>query len=145
MLGVCLTLLYQQVIKLIATTLNNEKQFSRVVLLRVKKPPHHHHHHHTTTTPPEWLHFEPLPGNLRSWVLVCNLILTQLEEIWKTTSIFLKMEDDLNFLKMEDDLNSFGKGKMTSFKIMQPNRTKIKTIFFTKMEDDLNIFKWKTT
>jgi hypothetical protein len=55
------------------------------------------------------------------------------------------MEDDLNFLKMEDDLNSFGKGKMTSFKIMQPNRTKIKTIFFTKMEDDLNIFKWKTT
>ena len=32
------------IIKHIATTLNNEKQFSRVVLLRVKKPPHHHHH-----------------------------------------------------------------------------------------------------
>jgi hypothetical protein len=62
--------------------------------------PHHHHTtpppHHTTTTP-EWLHFKQLPGNLVSWVFVCSLI-SQLEEIWKTTSIFLKMEDDLNFL-----------------------------------------------
>jgi hypothetical protein len=31
--------------------------------------------------------------------------LTQLEEIWKTTQIFLKMEDDLNFFVKEDDLN----------------------------------------
>ena len=33
--------------------------------------------------------------------------LTQLKEIWKTTSIFLKMEDDLNFFLMEDDLDFF--------------------------------------
>jgi transglutaminase/protease-like cytokinesis protein 3 len=33
---------------------------------------------------------------------------------WKTTSIFLKKEDDLNFLKMEDDLK----------KIMQPIKSK---------------------
>ena len=26
---------------------------------------------------------------------------------WKTTSIFLKMEDELNFLKKEDNLNFF--------------------------------------
>ena len=31
-------------------------------------------------------------------------MLTQLDEIWKTTSIFLKMEENLKFLKMEDDL-----------------------------------------
>ena len=37
--------------------------------------------------------------------LVCNLILTQLDEIWKTTSIFWKMEDDLIFCKTEDDLH----------------------------------------
>ena len=29
----------------------------------------------------------------------------QLDEIWKVTSIFLKMEDDLIFPIMEDDLN----------------------------------------
>jgi hypothetical protein len=29
--------------------------------------------------------------------LVCILFLTQLEEIWKTTSIFFLVEDDLNF------------------------------------------------
>jgi hypothetical protein len=41
---------------------------------------------------------------LGSWFLVCNIVSTQLDEIWKTTSIFLKMEEDLNFQKMEDDL-----------------------------------------
>ena len=50
-------------------------------------------------------------------------MLNQLEEIWKTISIFLEMEDDLIFLKMEDDLN------------------------FLKMEDNLNfseiLFKMK--
>jgi hypothetical protein len=30
-------------------------------------------------------------------ISVCNLILTQLDEMWKTTSIFLKMEDAYNF------------------------------------------------
>jgi hypothetical protein len=29
----------------------------------------------------------------------------------KTTSIFSKMEDDLNFLEMEDDLNFFQNGR----------------------------------
>jgi hypothetical protein len=42
--------------------------------------------------------FEPLTG---------NLILTQLNEIWKMTSIFVKIEDDLNLLTMKDDLNFF--------------------------------------
>ena len=44
-------------------------------------------------------------GNLGSWFSVCHLILTQLDEIWKTTSMFLKMVDDLNFFQMENDLN----------------------------------------
>jgi hypothetical protein len=47
---------------------------------------------HTTTET-----FKALPGNLGNWFSICNLILTQLDDIWKTTSIFLKMEDDLNF------------------------------------------------
>jgi hypothetical protein len=50
----------------------------------------------TTTTPHMWLNFKPLPGNLGSW---CILILTQLEEILGTTSISLKMEDDLFCVK----------------------------------------------
>jgi hypothetical protein len=45
--------------------------------------------------------------------LVCNLILSQLDEIWKMTSIFLKMEDDLHFLKMEDNLFFFWKMEET--------------------------------
>ena len=55
--------------------------FVGVVLLSVKNPP------------------PPVLDNLRSWFWVCNLILTQLDEIWKTTSIFLKMEDDLNYFE----------------------------------------------
>ena len=31
--------------------------------------------------------------------LVCSLIVTQPEEIWKTTLIFLKMEDNLNIFE----------------------------------------------
>ena len=49
--------------------------------------------------------------------MVSNLNFTKLERLWQTTSIFLKMEDDLNIFKMEDDLN------------------------ILKMEDDLNIFE----
>ena len=37
--------------------------------------------------------------------------LTQLEEIWKMTSIFLKMEDDYNKFVKEDDLNFFENGR----------------------------------
>ena len=69
-----------------------------VVLLSVKKTTPHH------STTMMWLHFKQLPGNLGSRFFVCSLILTQLEEIWKTTSIFLKMEDDLNSFLKEDDL-----------------------------------------
>ena len=39
-------------------------------------------------------------GNLGSWFLVCNIVSTQLDEIWKTTPSFLKMEDDLHLLKI---------------------------------------------
>jgi hypothetical protein len=60
------------------------------VLLSVRKP----HHHHTTLGP---ITIRAVLYNLGSWFSVCNLILTQLNEIRKTTSIFLKMEDDLNF------------------------------------------------
>ena len=35
--------------------------------------------------------------NLGSWFLVSNIVSTQLDEIWKTTSILLTMEEDLNF------------------------------------------------
>jgi hypothetical protein len=56
-----------------------------------------------------------------------NPTITQLEEIWKTTSIFSKMEDDLNsFFLKEDDLNFFWKWKKTSKKIMQPKTIKSK-------------------
>jgi hypothetical protein len=101
----------------------------------------------TTTTTPEWLHFEPLQSNLGSWFLLCSRILTQLEEIWKTTSIFLKMEDNPNFFKGKKQPNFFGKWK-TSKKIMQPKiiKSKNNNIFvngwrpklFLKKEDNLN-------
>jgi hypothetical protein len=64
-------------------------------------PPTPPHHHHTTET------FKALPGNPGSWFSVCSLILTQLDARWKKTSIFLKMQDDLNFFQMEDNLNFF--------------------------------------
>ena len=53
-------------------------------------------------------------GNPGILFLVYNFVSTQLNEIWKKTWIFLKMEDNLNFLKMEDDLIFFGKWKTTS-------------------------------
>ena len=57
------------------------------------------------TTPTTKQTFKALSGNSGSWFSVCNLILTQLDKLWKTTSIFLKIKDDLNFLQMDDDLN----------------------------------------
>jgi hypothetical protein len=50
----------------------------------------------------------------------------QLEEIWKTTSIFLKMEDNLNFFSKEDDLNIFFLIEDNIQKIMQPKIIKSK-------------------
>ena len=60
------------------------------------------------------------------------------------------MEDDLNIFEngrrpkfFENGRRSqfFSKLKLTSYEIMQPNKTKIKTILFLKMEDNLNIFQ----
>ena len=75
---------------------NNPKQnnLGGVVLLSLNKKPHYHLRHPTHTTRRLWLHFKPLPDNL-----VCNHILTQLKEIWKTTSIFKKIKDKLNLFE----------------------------------------------
>ena len=56
------------------------------------------------TPPPTHTNFKGTSRQPRKLNSGMHLILTQLYEIWKNTSIFLKMEDDLNFLKMEDDL-----------------------------------------
>jgi hypothetical protein len=86
-----------------------------VVLLSVRKP-----HHHTTLGP---ITIWAVLDNLERFS-VCNLILTQIDEIrkmasilfkWKTNSIYFGLEDELFFLEMEENLN-------LSF----------------KMEDDLN-------
>jgi hypothetical protein len=60
-----------------------------MVLLSVKKT------QHNNTTTPGLVTVREVLGNIGSQFSVCNLILTQLKEIRKTTSIFLKMEDDL--------------------------------------------------
>ena len=86
--------------------------------------------------------YRELPGNPGSWFSVCNLILIQLDELWKTTSIFFVngrwpqffpngrwpqfcsrrprelvfgMQPYFNPTRwiMEDDLNFFWKFKMT--------------------------------
>ena len=74
----------------------------------------------------------------------------QLFQKWKTTSIFSKMEDDLNFFKKtkttsifsknEDDLNFFQKWKTTLLFLneRQPQ-------FLGKRKTTSIIFKWKTT
>jgi hypothetical protein len=71
---------------LIATT--QDKITWSGIIIRNVKPHHTGDHYHL--------------GSIRqigSGFSVCNIILTQLDEIWKTTSIFLKMEDDLSFFK----------------------------------------------
>ena len=77
-----------------------------------------------------------------NWLIrVCNLILTQLDELWKTTSIFLKIEDDLNYFQMEDDLN-FVIGDLGSWFLVSTQLGEIwkMTSIFWKMEDDLSFF-----
>jgi hypothetical protein len=91
------------------TDITTRKQFKTtfvgVVLLSVKNPPPHHH---TTITIREVL---DNPGSL---FLACNFILTQPpDEMWKTTSIFLKMEDDLNFFENGRQPHFFFKWKTT--------------------------------
>ena len=70
----------------------------------------------------------------------------QLDEIWKTTSIFFQMEDYLNFFQMQDYLN-FVLGNLRSrFFVCNLILTQLNVIWkttsiFLKMEDDLNFWK----
>ena len=77
-----------------------------------------------------WLHLKEFLVTKEADFSLCSLILIQPEEIWKTTSMFLKMEDNLNFLKKEDDLNPFlmednlnvfANERQCQKKIMQPS------------------------
>ena len=89
------------------------------------------------TTPTTKQTVKALSGNSGSWFSVCNLILTQLDKLWKTTSIFLKIKDDLNFFQMYDDLN-FVLGNIVSTQLDEIWK---KTSIFLKKEDNLNIMK----
>ena len=65
-----------------------------------------------------------------------------LDPIRKTTSIFLKMEDDLHFfLKKEDDLTFFLNERRPQKKLCNQKLLKVKTIIFLKMEDVLLFLK----
>jgi hypothetical protein len=63
----------------------------------LKKNPQPHHHH---TTTPGLIKIRTVLGNLGSWYSVCNLNLTKLDEIWKTTSIFSQIEDNLKMTSL---------------------------------------------
>ena len=78
-----------------------------VLLLLVRETTPHHH------TTPGIITIRAVLGNLGSWFLVCSLILTQLEEIWKMTSIFLKLEEDINFFEKGRRPQCFWKWKTT--------------------------------
>jgi hypothetical protein len=57
---------------------------------------------------------EDLPfvlGNSKDFWYATLFCPNYLDEIWKTTSILLKMEDALIFLQMEDKLNTFENGR----------------------------------
>ena len=69
-----------------------------------------------TPPPPPSETFKTLIDNLGSWFLVCNLISTQPDKIWKTTSIFAYWKTTSIFWKMEDDLNFFENGRRPQFK-----------------------------
>ena len=77
--------------------------------------------------------------------MVCSLIITKLDKIWKATSIFLKMEDDLNIFENGRRPQYFWKWKTTSIFLNgrrpQYFLTWKTTSIFLKMEDDLNHFK----
>ena len=77
--------------------------------------------------------------------MLCNLILTQIEEIWKTTSIFLnerqpqvfengrrpqffENEGDINPIQMKNDLNIIANGSQYQKITLQPKTIKIKTM-----------------
>ena len=109
---------------------NNPKQLKTTFVIIGKKTTPPLHHHHVIT-------FKAGMGNLGSGFFVKQLFLTQLEEIWKTTSLFLKMEDDLKFVSKWNTTSILFKWKMTSI-LYNFNPTR------TNMEDDI-IYKWKTT
>jgi hypothetical protein len=86
-------------------------------------------------------------GNLGNWFLVCNIVSTQLNEIWNTTSFFFKLKPTSIFWKMEDDLIFF-QWKMTS-NIWKEKTTLsfengIQPLFF-KWKMTSILWKWKTT
>ena len=93
------------------------------------------------TRPTVSINFKGTSRQPRKLIFGMHLDITQLKEIWRTTSIFLKMEDDLNFfgnwkttsifLKMVDNLNFFENGKQLHF--------------FSKWKTTLIFWKWKTT
>ena len=55
------------------------------------------------------------PQFCSSWFLVCNIISTQLDEIWKTTSIFLKIKYDLIFFWKSKTTSIFDTGRRPKF------------------------------
>ena len=68
-------------------------------------------------TPKKFQRFLMVLGNLGSCFSVCNLILNQLDNIWKMASSYYNMEND----RMEDDLNFFvSNGRQTQFCSQQP-------------------------
>ena len=82
-------------------------------------------------------------------ILICYLICTELDEIWKTTSLFLRMEEDLIFFS----LNFFSIFLLVNLgswflvcNIVSTQLDKIwkTTSIFWKMKDDLNFLKMKS-
>ena len=84
-------------------------------------------------------HLNFVVGNLGIWLLVCNIVSTQLNEIWRMTSNlfkFLKMKDDLNFWswKMTSTFSSSGR---------KPNFVQIKFDFLVDWDpEDGPLFSW---
>ena len=76
-----------------------ETNFVGVLLLSVQKPPPSPHN-----TTPDVIIIKAVQCNQGGWFFICNLISTQLHELWKMTYIFFQMEDDLHCFWMEDNL-----------------------------------------
>ena len=88
--------------------------------------------------------------NIGSCFSVCNLILTQLDEIWKMTSIFFKMEDNLIFWKIENDLNCLENGRQPQLfwnlkTTSNFNENEKQPHFFLNGRWSQFFWKWKTT
>ena len=104
--------------------------FVGVVSLSVRKNHHTTPNHHVIT-------FKTVRSKLGSWFSVCNLNITQQEKIWKTTSTFLKIEEDLNIFENGRLPQYFWKYKTTSIVLKMEVNLNI-----YQMQDDLNFDKW---